>query len=295
MELAAQLAAVVAPIFICVGLGILWARLGAPFDSRLITSLIYNVAAPCLILATFDKVDVTAAALGEVALAATACFAAFGVLATLVLRAARLDLPSYLPALIFPLTGSMGLPVCFFAFGDEGLAFAIVYFTIGAVGTFSVGVAIAAGSLSFRTVLRSPVIYAVLIAVALKLADAPLPGWIFNAVDLLGGVVIPMQLVALGVSLLELRTGAFLRSVALGGFRLAMGFAVGLAVATLFGLEGALRAVVVVQSAMPVAVSSYLFAQRFDRRPAEVAGMVVTSTAISFATLPFLLWFLLPA
>ena len=293
MDLTAQLAGVVAPIFICVGLGILWARLGAPFDSGLITSLIYNVAAPCLILATFDKVDVTAAALGEIALAATACLVAFGLLATLVLKAARLDLPSYLPALFFPLTGSMGLPVCFFAFGDEGLAFAIVYFTISAVGTFSVGVAVAAGSLSFATVLRSPVIYAVLIAIALKLVEVPLPEWIFNTTDLLGGLVIPMQLVALGVSLLDLRPGAFLRSLVLGVFRLAMGLAVGLCIADLFGLEGTLRAVVVIQSAMPVAVSSYLFAQRFNRKPAEVAGMVVTSTAISFATLPFLLWFLL--
>lgn len=291
----AQLAAIVLPIFICVGLGILWAKIGTSFDSSLITSLVYNVGAPCLILATFHKIDLAPSALAGTALAALACYAAFAALAAAVVRAARLDAPSYLPSLIFPLTGSMGLPVCFFALGDEGLALAIVYFTIGAIGTFTVGVAIAEGSLSLRNLAGSPVLYSVAVAVVLQLLELRLPQWIFNTADLLGGMVIPAQLVALGVSLLELRTGgALARSAALGLFRLATGLAVGIAVAALFGLQGTARAVVVIQSAMPVAVSSYLFAQRFNRKPEEVAGMIVVSTAVSFATVPILLWFLLP-
>jgi predicted permease len=41
---------------------------------------------------------------------------------------------------------------------------------------------------------------------------------------------------------------------------------------------------------MPVAVFNYLFASLNERRPDEVAGMIVTSTALSFATLPAVLW-----
>ena len=106
---------------------------------------------------------------------------------------------------------------------------------------------------------------------------------------LLGGIVIPAQLVALGFSLLQLRVGGIARSAFLGVFRLAMGVAVGFVIAGLFDLTGAARAIVIIQSAMPVAVSSYLFAEKFNRQPAEVAGMVVVSTAVSFVTLPFLL------
>lgn len=291
---AGQLAAIVVPIFACVALGILWAGLRTPFDSRTITSLVYNVGAPCLILATFDEADVAPEALGRIALAALACYLAFAVAGMALLKTAGLDAPSYLPALIFPLTGSMGLPVCYFALGGEGLALAIVYFTIGAVGTFTAGVAIAEGSPSLARLLRTPVLYAVAAAVLLKLAGAELPRWIFNTVDLVGGIVIPAQLVALGVSLLELRPGALARSAALGVFRLAMGLGVGIAVAAAFGLDGTARLVVVLQSAMPVAVSTYLFAQRFERKPEEVAGMVVVSAAVSLATLPALLWLLLP-
>lgn len=284
-----ELAAIVVPVFVCVGLGILWARLGTPFDSKLITSLVYNIGVPCLILATFEKVRLSPAALGEIALATLACYAAFAVLALALVKLARLDVPSYLPSLIFPLTGSMGLPVSYFAYGDEGLALAIVYFTFGAIGTFTAGAAIAEGTWSLRRLLRAPVIYAVVIAVGLQFAGLRLPEWIFNTTDLLGGMVIPAQLVALGVSLLELRARGAARSAALGVFRLAMGAGVGFAIAWIFGLEGPARAVVVIQSAMPVAVSSYLFAQQFRRRPEEVAGMVVVSTAVSLVTLPLLL------
>lgn len=289
MEIITQLSGIVVPVFVCVAFGVLWAKIGTPFDTGLITSLVYNIGVPCLILATFQKVDLSAAAMAEIALATLACYAGFTIFAFLVLRAMRLELSSYLPGLMFPLTGSMGLPVSYFAFGDEGLALAIVYFTFGAVGSFTIGAAIAEGKWSIRGLMRIPALYAVAIAVALQLTGGRLPEWIFNTTNLLGGMVIPAQLVALGFSLLELKTGGVARSALLGAFRLAMGVGVGLAIAEFFGLSGAARAVVIIQSAMPVAVSSYLFAEKFNRRPEEVAGMVVSSTALSFVTLPFLL------
>jgi malate permease and related proteins len=289
MEIISQLSGIVVPVFVCVAFGVLWAKVGTPFDTGLITSLVYNIGVPCLILATFQKVHLSPAAMAEVALATLACYASFTLAAFLLIRAMRLELASYLPALMFPLTGSMGLPVSYFAFGDEGLALAIVYFTFGTIGSFTIGAAIAEGKASFRGLLRIPVLYAVAIALVMQLTGVRLPEWIFNTANLLGGMVIPAQLVALGFSLLELKTGGLARSVFFGVFRLAMGVAVGFAIAGLFDLSGAARAIVVIQSAMPVAVSSYLFAVKFNRKSEEVAGMVVASTAFSFVTLPFLL------
>lgn len=288
-----QLAAIVVPVFLCIGIGIGWARFGPPFDGDLITSLVYNIGVPCLIVAVFHKVEISPAALGEVALATLACYAGFFAFAYAAVRLAGLDVPSYLPSLVFPLTGSMGMPVCYFAYGDVGLALAIVFFTFGAIGTFTIGAAIAEGTWSLRKLVRTPVIYAVALAVGLQLAGLRVPDWIFNTANLLGAMVIPAQLVALGVSLLQLRVGGASRSALLALFRLGMGAGVGFAVAALFGLDGAVRAVVVLQSAMPVAVSSYLFAQQFRRKPEEVAGMVVVSTAVSVITLPLLLIVLL--
>ncbi len=289
MEIISQLSDIVVPVFICVAFGVLWAKIGTPFDTGLITSLVYNIGVPCLILTTFQKVTLSPATMAEIALATLACYVSFTLLAFLLIRALRLETASYLPALMFPLTGSMGLPVSYFAFGDQGLALAIVYFAFGTIGSFTIGAAIAEGKVTVRGLLRIPVLYAVAIALVMQLTELRLPAWIFNTVELLGGIVIPAQLVALGFSLLQLKVGGMARSASLGVFRLAMGVAVGFAIAELFDLDGAARAIVIIQSAMPVAVSSYLFAEKFNRLPEEVAGMVVVSTAISFVTLPFLL------
>jgi predicted permease len=194
---------------------------------------------------------------------------------------------------MFPLVGSMGLPVSLFAFGDAGLALALVYFAIGILGTFTVGDAIAAGKVSLSRLAQTPAIYAVVIAVGMEIAHVDLPVWAVNTVKLLGGIVIPAQLIALGIALAKLKVASFGRSLWLGCLRLAMGVAVGVGVAEAFGLKGVEWSIVVIQSSMPVAVSSYLFAELHRRAPEEVAGMVLVSTAVSFATLPLLLLFVM--
>ena len=294
MTLLAELAPIVAPVFICAALGFFWARRGLPFDDRVVATLVFNVGAPCLILATFAKVELDAAALAEIAGASLAAFAGFAAIGYAVLRAFRLSIPAYLPAVTFPLAGSMGLPVCLFAFGEEGLALALVFFAFGAIGIFTVGATIAAGSVSLGRIARSPVFYAAALAIGMEAGGIPLPRWAFNTADLLGGIVIPMQLVALGIALSRLRVASLGRSTALALLRLVAGALVGWAVAWAFALGPVAAAVVILQSAMPVAVSSYLFAQMYKREPEEVAGMVLVSTLLSFALLPLLLALLLP-
>ena len=293
MEITANLSDVIVPVFLCAAVGLVWAKLKYPFNNEIVTSLVFNVGAPALILATFAKVEILPAALTELAGAAIAAYAAFGVFGLAVLKFARLAPSAYLPSLMFPLTGSMGLPVCLFAFGPDGLALALVYFVIGIIGIFTIGMTIAAGKFSRVTLLRTPVICAVILAVILEMTETKLPQWAFNTADLLGDIVIPTQLIALGVALAGLRVSSMGRSIALAMLRLGMGVLVGLAVAEIFGLSGVGRAVVILQSAMPVAISNYLFAQLHNREPEEVAGMVLVSTTISFVTLPLLLMLVL--
>jgi len=194
---------------------------------------------------------------------------------------------------VFPNTGNMGLPLCLFAFGQQGLALAIIIFTLTATLQFTAGVAIASGSLSFRRILGMPLIYAVVLSVLVVATGWTLPQWLANTIQLLGGLTIPMMLLALGVSLARLRVTTFGRAALLTVVRLAGGVAIGFAVATIFGLSGAARGVLIIQAAMPVAVFNYLFAQYYSREPEQVAGMVVLSTAASFVILPVLLWILL--
>ncbi|MCP5371410.1 MAG: AEC family transporter [Hyphomicrobiales bacterium] len=284
---------IIAPVFVCAGIGFTWARMGRPYDTEMVTALVTAIGAPCLIFNTLLGARADGAALvqvGGATVAAVAIFAAVGVAG---LMAFRLPLRAFLPTLMFPNAGNMGIPLCFLAFGDTGLALSIAIFTVYCVLQFTLGVSIAAGSLSLGRLARVPLIYAVAAAVAMMALDLPVPKWIDNTTRLLGGLTIPMMLITLGFSLAKLRVASLGRGVALAVARLVLGFSVGLLVATLFGLEGAARGVVILECAMPVAVFNYLFAQRYGNRPEEVAGVVVASAILAFVTLPALLWYVI--
>lgn len=289
----AELFTVIAPVVICAAIGYGWARSGAPFDVGQITRISVNLGTPCLIIWTFEQTRPEPELFLEIAAAITFAFAGFAAIGYVALRVTGLGVRDYLPALVFPNTGNMGLPLCLFAFGEPGLAFAIIIFTVSAIGNFTFGAALARGSARLNELGRMPVLYAVLVGVALIVWDLHLPEWSANTVRLLAGLTIPLMLLALGVSLSRLNMASFGRSCALSVLRLAGGFAIGLLAAWIFGLDGVARGVLILQCSMPTAVFNYLFAERYGRSPSEVAGMVLTSTLMSFATLPLLLWYLL--
>lgn len=288
-----QLLSIVVPVFICAAIGFVWARFGRGFDVELVTILITNVGAPCLVFHTLANLDVTPSAFGGMVGAAAATIAGCTIVSVGILAVLRLSRRAYLPALVFANTGNMGLPLSYLAFGDVGLGFAIAVFTVYSVTMFTAGPALASGSASWRAAARVPILYAVAPALGFMFTDAVPPQWLNATTELLGNITIPMMLIALGVSLSRLQITSLRRSLGLALLRLAMGFLVALGVAAAFDLGPIARGVLIVQASMPSAVFNYLFAQRYQSAPEEVAGIVVISTAIAFVLLPFLLWFVL--
>jgi len=106
-------------------------------------------------------------------------------------------------------------------------------------------------------------------------------------------MTVPLMLLMLGSSLSLLKVGSFGRATIVSVIRIGLGAAVGILVAWIFGLTGPMRAVLILQCANPVAVYNYLFAQRWNNQPEEVAGVVVISTLLSILTIPFLLGWLM--
>jgi predicted permease len=284
---------ILAPTLICVALGFGWARLKQSYDTRLIARLITLVGGPCLIFTTLLRTTVDLAALGEVALIALIALAIFALTALAILRATRLSIPAYLPPLTFHNAGNLGLPISLFAFGETGLAIAIAYFTVTATLNYTLGTWFYSGRASPVDALKTPLPYAVAIAVPLLLLDARPPEWLLNTTGLLGQMTIPLMLFTLGVSLTRLKLTNLPRHTVLAALRLGLGFGVGFGLAELFGLEGVARGVVILQASMPVAVFNYLLAQHFDRYSDEAASIVLTSTLLAVISLPLILWYLL--
>ena len=284
-----ELLAIIAPLFICAGLGFLWAKRDWPFDAAMVTPLAMNIAVPCLAFSSISTLKVDPAAFGELTLAILVAFSGFMIVGAAVLKVAGLSIRTYLPSLAFPNVGNMGLPLCMFAFGDTGVALGMAWYVIASLGHFTIGIWLVSGSPSPAFLLKTPIIYSLIIAFAFMLTETVPPKWALNTTQLLGNLGIPMMLLTLGVSLARLRVIGLGRGIALSVLRLLMGLAIGVAVAALFGLEGVARGVLILDCAMPVAVFNYIMAERYGRGSSEVASMVVISTALSFATLPLLL------
>ncbi|MGF1625939.1 MAG: AEC family transporter [Alphaproteobacteria bacterium] len=292
-----QIFAIIAPVLICAAIGFAWVKLKVHYDIGFVTTLATNVGTPALVFSTLVGQDLDAQGLvqrmGGMALASLVAVAAMLVVGAICLKLLRLSLSAYLPALAFSNAGNMGLPLCLFAFGEQGLALAIIYFSITAVLNFTVGVGLAAGTMSLVQLVRTPILWAVGISIAVVMTGYQTPLWAARTIDLVGQVTIPLMLLTLGVSLAGLGLRNLGRSVVLAVLRLAIGFAVGIAVVWALDMDRVEGGVLIIQAAMPVAVFNYLFAQRYAREPADVAGMVLVSTIISFLTLPVLLAFVL--
>ena len=288
-----DIAAIIAPLFVVAGIGVIWGLSKRAFDTNMIGTLTVNFGVPCLIFSTLTKLQVSPAAFGAIAGIFSLAILVNMMVAAVALRIMRFDVPAYLPGAVFANNGNLGLPLCLFAFGDEGLALGISVLVVSAVANFTIGMALVSGRFSPMEIARTPTIYVVAGALLFLGADVEPPAWLANTTQMIGGLSIPLMLIALGVSLSRLRVRSIHRSLLLAVLRIGIGFATGLLFAWLFGLEGAARGVLILQCSMPAAVINYIIAARFDRAAGDIAGLIVASTVISFATLPLLLYVVL--
>jgi predicted permease len=102
-------------------------------------------------------------------------------------------------------------------------------------------------------------------------------------------MAIPLMLITLGVAVARLKPGGMMRAVLLSVVKLAVCTGIAWAAADYFDLDRVAFGVLVLQVATPVAVTSYMLAEKYGADGEEVAGLVVASTLMSVAALPLLL------
>jgi predicted permease len=194
--------------------------------------------------------------------------------------------------------GNYGLSLNLFAFGEEALAYASLFFVTSAIITYTVGTTIASmgkSSLgeSLRGLLKIPTVYAVVLALIFITLSLELPLPLNRSVSLLGDAAIPGMLLVLGLQLQNNHRSRHTRALILAnGMRLLGGMAVGFAMAAIFGLQGMAYKAGVLESSMPTAVLSTILATEFDAEPAFVTTAVFSSTLLSPLTLTPLLMIL---
>lgn len=292
--LMARLFAILAPLAVCVGIGYGWARSGRRIDNEFVVNLLVNVSLPCLI---FSKM--TSSGLGPAHMGMTFLSALLGTLLLMLIGPGVLHLVGINPraglsSVAFPNMGNMGIPICMLGFGDQGAVLATIYFFTSSLFNHGVNAQMMTGGFTLAKIIRLPLIYGVGGAVLFMLTEWPVPEALANTTKILGDMVIPIMLIALGVSLAGLRVADMRRSAVIVMIRLAVGWTAAMVVVLLFDLRGAPAAVAILQFTMPCAVVNYLYAQSHGIEPELVAGAVFLSTILSVITIPVTLIFLLP-
>lgn len=287
-----EIIAIVAPVFLLALVGFLWVRSGVHYETGFITRMALEIGTPCLIFSTLIRTEVDPAAFRSLVFACLTLYATLGIVAFGLLRLIGLPIRTFLSPFIFSNTGNIGLPICMFAFGEQGLALGIVVFATMVVVNFSIGVWIVSGQPKPWEALRQPMVYAAILGAVFMAQGWGVPRWLGNTMELAGQMVIPLMLITLGASMAGLPAAAPWRSVGMAAFKIGLSGVMAVGVAHLFGLGGVALGVFILQAVTPVPVTSYLLAARFDAQPEEVARFVMISTALAVLVIPAVLVFL---
>ncbi len=200
---------------------------------------------------------------------------------------------SLLATTLLPNNGNLGLPLIAFTLGDEGLERAIIYMIGSSILLFGIIPALLAGhslSSGFRFTLKLPLVWAMLAGLSLRFFDLKLPFQLDAAIAQLWKAAIPIALLLLGVQLASTRFGVGRYETAASCLRLGVAPLVAYGVGKLFHLTGLDLQVLVLQSAMPVAVNTIVLVTEFGGDSVKVARTIVTTTLASLLTIPFILW-----
>ncbi len=195
-------------------------------------------------------------------------------------------------------SGNIGLPFMLFALGEAGLERGIVYLIASAIFIASIGPIILKGkgiSAGIKVTLGLPVFWATLLGIGLQIAasqgfDGQVPTEIDRALELLSGAAIPIALLTLGIQLSQTKLNFGLYELFAACLRLFVSPLTAYAIGRLLGLQGLDLSVLVMQSAMPVAVNTLIWVTELGGDTVRVAKTIVLSTIMSLFTLPMVLW-----
>ena len=298
--LAATFANNILPIILLSGAGFVLGKL-LHIDPRSLGRVVFYVFSPVLLFDLLIQNELQISEAAIVIVFALCFILAIGGFTWLIGSLLHLERPALVAILIttmFANTGNYGLPLVSFAFGEQALSYAGIYFATTTLLFYTLGVFLASlGHMTFKEaalgLFRIPTMYAVLLAILMNVWDISMPVPVARAVELAAGGTIPLMLILLGVQLTQVELSGNQRALQLSvALRLVIAPLAALLFASLFGLQGFSRQASVTQASMPSMVSATVLAAEYNLDSKLVTAVVFISTLLSPFTLTPLLVFL---
>ena len=296
MEIFLKLFEVLFPVFFVIGIGYYLGKKNPKINTAFITSFAANIGTPAMIIYSLNPVNISFDVFKDYFWYYFIAIAAFSIVGIIILYLQNTkDIIRELPPLAMPNTGNMGLPICLFAYGSEGLGVSAAISALIILSHFTFGVFLAARKFSFDVIVKSPPFYAIIIAVFLLYYDLELPGFIENTTFLLMYATIFLILMSLGIALTRLKVFSINKAIFSSFGRVIFGPIIGYLLILYFDLEGFAAGVLLIQCSMPSAILNYLVASIYSPKKIvdSVASTIVVSTLMSFITIPIVVFFAL--
>ena len=293
MELYLKLIDVIAPVFFVIGIGYYLGRKNPEINTDFITTFAGNVGTPAMIFYTITTTGVTLSVFTEYFIYSLIIIGGFSLVGIVFLLLLKKDFVSELPPLILPNTGNMGIPICLFAYGTAGLGVASAIASVIILLHFTLGVLLAKKSFSFKILIKNMPIYGIIVSVIFLYFEWDVPGYLENTTFLLTYATIFLVLMSLGIALSRLKVVSWTHASILGAVRVIIGPLIGFGLIKFLNLNGFAAGVLLIQSCMPSAVLTYLVGSMYSERKVvdSVASVIVTSTVMSFITIPIVVYY----
>ncbi|MGQ0600076.1 MAG: AEC family transporter [Anaerolineales bacterium] len=292
------------PIFLCAAAGVALGRAFHP-DIRSVTRLAFYVFSPCLVFSSLTQSLVNGAEFAQLAIFTLTHILLMAALTAglgLALRLERRVLVTLIIAAVFVNGGNFGLAANRFAFGEEALARAVVFYIFSTIGVYTVGIFLASlgkrsAAEAIREVVTVPAFYALIAAGLARFTGFGVPLFLERAVTLLSEAAIPVMLVLLGLQIAQMKREVWARAKA-GTLALAVGLQLivapllAIALAAVLGLGGVTRQAAILEASMPTAVITTVLALQYELDIDLMTAVVIVSTILSPLTLTPLIVYL---
>ncbi len=296
---------------VLIAIGIAWQRFApahipALAHRRALTDLVFYILLPALVLNVMWQapLNITSIKISMTALSGifTSLFLMWAIISLLSMSGLNISKPQKGALLIagtFPNSTYLGLPVTAQVLGDWTQATVLKYDLFACTPmVLTVGVLIAhyfgdnkSDIHPFRELLKVPPLWALALAGLLNVADMPQPIPVHNALSILGGGVVPLMLIALGMSIrwdtIKLKYLPLLLPVSLVSLFIAP--LVVCYVASALHLPTDTLTVSVILAAMPTMIFGIVLCERYQLDSGLYAAAVFLTTVLSIGTLT--VWF----
>ena len=292
MNLILSVFQIAAPVFLLTAIGFIWVKLDIEYRVEFVTRLAMTLSLPCLIFVSLMNTQISPEILRTVSLAAIMSYSLVTLASFILVKILKLNISTYLAPLIFGNTGNLGLPLAFFAFGAEGLSYAVVIFAIMATYNFTFGVWIISGGGSIVKATKEPLVWGTVLGLIFLINSWKTPLFLTATLELIGQMAIPLMLITLGVAIARLRLINLSRALVITLTKFFICLVLSIIVGLYYQLGHIPFSVLLLQLTTPVAVTSYLLATKYDNGSNDIAGLVIISTLISVIYIPVILYFI---